>query len=110
MMKKKCRITVLRRCEFPDLIKEYAREGIIPICDVFQDGQEFVLDWDSYSIQGIPSGFCTIAWNSISQFVFSALATGMVIDADWVKNPKEQIVCCPDGLRPVIFKVEAFEE
>lgn len=81
----------------------------MPACHVFEEGQVFVLDWDSYSVQGIPKGFCTLAWNSISEAVFSALATGKIIEADWVKDSREQVFCCPDGLRPVIFKIEAFE-
>ncbi|MDE7048839.1 TIGR04076 family protein [Parablautia intestinalis] len=35
---------------------------------------------------------------------------GIVLYGDWVKDPKEQIICCLDGLRPVVFKVEAYEE
>lgn len=107
---KKCKITVLRRCLFEDLGKEYGKDGVVVPCGFFKEGQEFVLDWDSYSVQGIPEGFCTIAWNAISEMIFCALATGKIIEADWAKSPTEQVVCCPDGLRPVIFKVEAFED
>lgn len=50
---------------------------------------------------------------AIYQYVF-ALAHGAEKDlfyyGDWVKIPGVAICSCNDGLRPVIFKVEATDE
>ena len=57
-----------------------------------------------------PEGLCDEAWKAIYQYVF-ALAHGAGRDpfyfADWIRVPGVAIVSCNDGLRPVIFKLEA---
>lgn len=107
---KKCRVTVLRRCMFPDLIEEYAKDGVMPACHAFREGDVYDFDWDTYAMQKIPQGFCVFAWQTLSPFICAALSAGIVLDGDWVKDPKEMVICCLDGLRPVVFKVEAYEE
>ena len=54
--------------------------------------------------------FCVEAWKAIYQYVF-ALSHGASGDVfyygDWIRKPGVAICSCNDGLRPVIFKLEA---
>ena len=60
-----------------------------------------------------PEHFCDEAWKAIYQYVF-ALAHGdgksLFYYGDWIRKPGVAICSCNDGLRPVIFKLEATEE
>ncbi|WP_288268795.1 TIGR04076 family protein [uncultured Methanobrevibacter sp.] len=70
-----------------------------------------MLDEDDvfYGDYAKPEGFCDEAWKAIYQYVF-ALSHGAGEDLfyydDWIRKPGVAIVCCNDGLRPVIFKLE----
>jgi uncharacterized repeat protein (TIGR04076 family) len=58
-----------------------------------------------------PQGFCDEAWKAIYQYVFAlAHGGGLFYFGDWIKKPGLAICSCNDGLRPVIFKLEATEE
>ncbi|WP_299523551.1 TIGR04076 family protein [uncultured Methanobrevibacter sp.] len=56
-----------------------------------------------------PEGFCDEAWKAIYQYVFALAhsANDLFYYKDWIKKPGVAIVSCNDGLRPVIFKLEA---
>ena len=105
---KKCKITVLRRTLVEDLAKEYGVEGL-SACPMLKEGQVFYADWEC------PQGFCNEAWKAIYQYVF-ALSHGAGKDGglfyygDWIKKPGVAICSCNDGLRPVIFKIEAADK
>lgn len=98
----KVKITVLRRTFQPDLAAEYGIVGLDK-CPLQEEGQVFYADYAK------PDGLCDEAWKAIYQYVF-ALAHGVKEPwyyADWIKTPGVAIVSCNDGLRPVIFKLEA---
>lgn len=100
---KKVKITVLKRTLVEELVKEYAVEGL-GLCPYLKEGDIFYADFAK------PEGFCDEAWKAIYQYAF-ALAhgggkEGFYFD-DWIKQPNIAIACCNDGLRPVIFKLEA---
>lgn len=103
---KKVKITVLRKTFQEDLAKEYGVENLAP-CSMLEVGQVFYADWAK------PEGFCDEAWKAIYQYVF-ALAHGagkeLFYYKDWIKTPGIAICSCNDGLRPVIFKLEATNE
>ena len=104
---KKCKITVLKTNFDKELADEYGVEGLGP-CPFLKAGQEFYADWEC------PQGFCNEAWKAIYQYVF-ALANGGAskepfYNSDWVKAPGVAICSCNDGIRPVIFKIEAPKE
>lgn len=99
---KKCKITILKRNFDTELAKEYGVEGLQP-CPMLKEGQVFYADWEC------PKGFCNEAWKAIYQYVF-ALSHGvddLFYYGDWIKEKGVAIVSCNDGLRPVIFKIEA---
>lgn len=100
---RKVKITVLRKTLVEDLAKEFGTENFDK-CPMLKEGQVFYADYAK------PAGFCDEAWKAIYQYVF-ALAHGASNETfyfgDWIKKPGVAICCCNDGLRPVIFKLEA---
>lgn len=99
----KVKITVLKTTLDEDLAKEYGAENLTA-CPMLKAGQVFYADYAK------PDGLCDEAWKAIYQYVF-ALAHGAGRDTfyygDWIKKPGVAICSCNDGLRPVIFKLEA---
>ena len=102
---KKVKITVLKTTLDQALAAEYGAQGLGP-CPMLQSGQVFYADYAK------PEGFCDEAWKAIYQYVF-ALAHGMGEElfyyGDWISTSGVAICSCNDGLRPVIFKLEATE-
>ena len=103
---KKVKITVLKTTFDRGLAMEYGVDEIGP-CPMLKQGQVFYADYAK------PDGFCDEAWKAIYQYAF-ALAHNNRNDlfyfGDWIKVPGVAICSCNDGLRPVIFKLEATEE
>lgn len=103
---KKVRITVLKTTLDKELAKEYGAEGLTA-CPMMREGQVFFADYAK------PDGLCDEAWKAIYQYAF-ALAHGAEQQTfyygDWIKTPGVAICSCNDGLRPVIFKLEATDE
>lgn len=104
-MMRTCRITVLKNTFQKDLVEEYGYENFGP-CTAMPAGKTFLTKNEK------PDGFCSDAWIAISQYVF-ALTHGdgktMFYDNNWVRMPGVAICSCNDGLRPVIFKIEALD-
>lgn len=100
---KQVKITVLKTTLDTELAAEYGIDGLGP-CPMLKTGQVFYADYAK------PSGLCDEAWKAIYQYVF-ALSHGaedsLFYYGDWIKTPGVAIVSCNDGLRPVIFKLEA---
>ena len=100
---KKVKITVLRKTLQEDLAREYGVEGL-SACPMLREGEVFYADYAK------PDGLCDEAWKAIYQYVF-ALAHGAGEEpfyfGDWIRTPGVAICSCNDGLRPVIFKLEA---
>lgn len=103
---KKVKITVLKKTFDRELAEEYGAEGLGP-CPMLREGQVFYGDYAK------PEGLCDEAWKAIYQYVF-ALAHGdgreLFYYGDWIRKPGVAICSCNDGLRPVIFKLEATDE
>ena len=103
---KKVKITVLKTTLDRELAAEYGPEGLTA-CPMMREGQVFYADYAK------PEGLCDEAWKAIYQYVF-ALAHGAGEDVfyygDWIRTPGVAICSCNDGLRPVIFKLEATDE
>ncbi len=100
------KITVLKTTFDEELALEYGVEGFDK-CPMLKAGQVFYADYAK------PEGFCDEAWKAIYQYVF-ALAhgakEGLFYFGDWIRKPGVAICSCNDGLRPVIFKLEATDE
>ena len=103
---KKVKITVLRKTLQKDLAEEYGAEGLGK-CPMLQEGQVFYADYAK------PEGLCDEAWKAIYQYVFAlahGAGSGLFYYEDWIRKPGVAICSCNDGLRPVIFKLEATDE
>jgi uncharacterized repeat protein (TIGR04076 family) len=96
----RCKITVLQRDfhqEFVDLYPEEIRKKLPGPCDVFHEGQAFIVS----PFKELPPGFCPWAWDDIFKSIVS-LAEDRTPGACC-------IACCTDGARPVTFKIEKFK-
>lgn len=100
---KKVKITVLKTTFDEELAAEYGVAGLTP-CKMLKPGQVFYADYAK------PDGLCDEAWKAIYQYVFAlshGAGDGLFYYGDWIRKPGVAIVSCNDGLRPVIFKLEA---
>ncbi len=96
----KVKITVLRKMLNKDFAEEYCQERVTH-CPVFYEGQEFIYNHSGDGNK--PVNFCEHAWNDIYSTVITLASKGTYIG--WMKTDGENIVCCTDGIRPVVFKV-----
>lgn len=103
----KCRITVLKREYYQDLADQYLADPKVGKCQIFQDGQEFIVDDENF-FRMLHGDFCSEAWDSISRYVYAALQGGSIMRG-WTNDEKMMITCCNDGVRPVIFKLERLD-
>lgn len=95
------KITVLKKLEVPDIHEAYAAAGVPTSCAKCQEGHEYI----SKNVQK-PDGFCSWAWVAVQdKVVFLALGH----DYPWIKQKGTEIVCCADGLHPVLYKLERVE-
>ena len=100
---KKCRITVIRKACYPDLMEKY--ELPLENACTMEEGQVFIANgWQR------PEGLCLSAWESMSPFVMTLACGGKKIYGDWMKNEKSAMISCNDGFRPVSFLIEALDE
>lgn len=90
-----CRVTVLRRECYEDIQTLYLDDPETGPCEMFAAGD----DWVFSKGMGRPEGFCERAWRSIAEAVNAQSAC-----ADMVRDVF--VVACPDGTRPVVFRVE----
>jgi len=98
----KVKITVLKRLHPSEVFETSPVTPSEPLgaCEVFRDGQEFIIDVEEGSI---PEDFCSAAWHCIYCNVRTLAFGG---NLPWYKEKGVAINCCPDGLRPVVFKLE----
>ena len=98
---KKVKITVLKKEFYKDLAEEYLTEGAqTGACALLKEGDTFLFEGNAQ----MPEGFCPWAWIDIYQSV-NAISSGSTF-TPWNRNDGQTIVCCTDGIRPVVFKVE----
>lgn len=98
----KVKITVVKMISHQDLIDKY-ENPIEHTCNMSL-GKEFIsVDANR------PDDFCESAWSSVYPFV-KDLANGVTNFYDgWMKNPKQAMISCNDGFRPVSFLLEAID-
>ena len=106
MHMKKVRITVLKTTLDEELARQYGVPGLTA-CPMLRAGQVFYADYAK------PEGLCDEAWKAIYQYAFAlahGAGAGLFYFGDWIRQPGVAICSCNDGLRPVIFKLEATDE
>lgn len=100
-MTKFIKITVVKQFEPKDIIgKDFIRENgrKIEKCP-YKEGMEFFVD----ETGNMPSGFCHHAWFGLYKNI-SILECGGNFQG-WTGDDMIY-TACPDGIRPVIFKIE----
>ena len=101
-MNKTMKITVLKANVDEELKARYAIPGLGP-CPFHQKGQVLYTD-------GIhkPEGMCDYAWESVKSMA-APLARGELVQprGTWLRDDHVGVVACLDGIRPVIFLLEA---
>jgi uncharacterized repeat protein (TIGR04076 family) len=102
----KLKITVLERTFNPEIAEVYGSDGFkaghgFGPCPNFEDGQVFVLDGLSK-----PEGFCNWAWADIHGAIRTVAFGG---EHGFLKSRGAALVCCTDGMKPVVFKLERIE-
>ena len=106
MHMKKVRITVLKTTLDEELARQYGAPGL-KACPMLRAGQVFYADYAK------PEGLCDEAWKAIYQYVFARAmgeGEGLFYFGDWIREKGVAICSCNDGLRPVIFNLEATDE
>lgn len=98
---KKVKITVLKVTYNEEIADEFGGPRAQRMC-AYKPGQSWLADFRK------PEGFCDEAWKAIHPFAF-AIANGAkeIYYPGWNKIPGVAVAACPDGFRPVIFKIEA---
>lgn len=103
----KCKITVIETSFNKKLVDKYVekeRRKTLGPCEVFSEGQEFIVDpWS-----GLPSGFCPWAWDDIYKCIVGFGSGGSF--GMWYDDPNLIMACCTDATRPVYFKIEKLDE
>ena len=96
---KTCKITVMRKASYEDLMAKY-ENPIEHACDI-EEGQIF------YSVNGEkPENLCESAWLSMREFVLVLAHGGGNFYDGWMKNEHSAMISCNDGFRPVSFYIE----
>lgn len=113
----KVKITVVKKLNMNDIYGEklpgdVKTEILVPECQRFKVGQEFILDFSKRagepgSWEDCPPGFCTWAYADIQRDITHILFGGSY---PWMNEKGAVISCCTDGLRPVIFRIERIED
>lgn len=97
------KITVLRRFSTGEVFKKPpVKAKYSDPCDIFEVGQVFRIGATENPI--IPDDFCPYAWDEIFRWFVAIRSNADFLQ--WYEEPGVVIVCCPDGLRPVVFKIE----
>lgn len=101
-MHKKVKITVLKTEYDRNLAEQYAIPNL-GMCPFHQKGQVLYSD-------GInpPDGMCGVARQVIAPMA-RQLSLGELVQPSgtWLKDDRIGVFACPDGIRPVIFLLEA---
>ncbi len=96
-----CRIKVVEITVQKELAEKLHIAPVKP-CPLYSVGQEWTL-----SHYGRPLDLCENAWIAIHRMVYAVMSgAGSEIGGRcWVEDGKRAVVCCNDGLRPVIFEL-----
>jgi uncharacterized repeat protein (TIGR04076 family) len=99
------KITVLKKHFYPDMADEYLTEGrSVGPCPLLEEGDTFLYKGSAV----MPEGFCPWAWIDVYRGI-SGIAAGAT-NVPWNNRDGMTILCCTDGIRPVVFRIEAMDE
>ena len=115
-MKHTCKVTVIDKKLYPELQRAYIADPDSGECPCFAVGDEFLFERDGevddfwhFGRDRDPKFPCAEAWDCISRYIYTALMGGAIMKG-WTADERVMIACCNDGTRPVIFRIERFDE
>ena len=108
-MTHQCRITVLRREFYPDLARAELVNPEVGKCGLFEEGRVFLVDRHNFDSFAEQHSFCASAWDTVKPFVRKTLRGENPYRVGWSRDPSKLVLCCNDGIRPVIFKLERLD-
>ena len=74
-------------------------------CPLYQAGKEWTLFH-----YGRPLDLCEEAWTAIHRTVYAIMSgAGSQIGGSWIEDGTHAVVCCNNGLRPVLFELVRIE-
>ena len=109
----KAKITVIKKMNMKDLYGDNlpARidDTLASECSRFEAGQVFFIDTSDgeQSWKNFPKGFCVWAYADMQRDILHILFGGSY---PWFQEKGVVVICCTDGLRPVMFRVERIED
>lgn len=126
-MKYRVRVTVIDKKLFPELQERYCADPHAGPCPCYGIGDEFLFepDGDQFRLCGMNTlavtlgdpgktaggpnmPHCAKAWDAISRLIYTALQGGSP-GKGRMRRENTAIACCPDGTRPVIFRIERLD-
>ena len=99
------KITVMKTMKHEDVFGgrlSQVADSMASVCERHKEGQIFMIDGNGQK----PADFCTRAWHDITPDIAVLRFGG---NFPWMKEKGINIVCCSDGARPVIFKLERID-
>jgi len=102
-----CRIEVVRCQCFDELQCRYLNDPEAGPCPRFKVGDIIDITPENISTFAHSSHFCPQAWRALEPYVMAALSQSETEECAPALSDNEAIISCPDGTRPVIFKVTA---
>ena len=95
------RITVLKREFYAELAEEYLSEGASAgACPLQAEGDVFLYTGGAER----PEGLCPWAWIDLYSAIATLYAGGD--ENTWYRHGGTRILCCTDGIRPVVYRLE----
>ena len=76
----------------------------ITACPCLKEGDVFVCEEGTK-----PEGFCESAWQAIYPYVFAMGHGAPGFWLEWSIENRSTVLCCNDGLRPVVFLVKVLD-
>ncbi|MCM1348584.1 MAG: TIGR04076 family protein [Firmicutes bacterium] len=101
----RCRVEIIRCQCFEELQGRYLNDPEAGPCSRYKVGD--VVQISPGNFQETKERFCPNAWRVLEPYVLAALRSGATKECAPAEESTQAIVSCPDGTRPVIFKVTA---
>ena len=124
------KLTVIDKKVYPELQRQYCADPQAGACPCYHVEDTFIFErsekrddfWhmglntlvsttaDPDTVAGGPKmPHCSEAWDAIARYLYTGLQGGSIMRG-WMREENTMIVCCSDGTRPVIFRIERIDE